>query len=115
MSGATILRKRVRSGFTQVPNETIRDGGLSFKAVGVLVHMLSLPDGAKISADQLAEAHREGRSAILSALQELRDGGYYRFVPSRRLECERYDRLLPASQAGDASLRLRCSAWTYCM
>lgn len=83
MSGATILRKRVRRDFVQVPNETIRDSGLSFKAVGVLVHMLSLPDGASISAEKLAEAHSEGRAAILSALKELREAGYYRTVKQR--------------------------------
>jgi hypothetical protein len=32
----------------------------------------------------------------------IKDGGYYRFVPSRRLECERYDALLPAVTAGNA-------------
>lgn len=85
MSGATILRKRVKSGFVAVPNETSRDGILSFKAVGVLVHMLSLPDGAKISADVLAGAGegKEGRSAVLSALKELRKAGYYRTVKER--------------------------------
>ena len=85
MSGATILRKRVKSGFVAVPNETSRDDKLSFKAVGVLVHMLSLPDGARISADLLAGAGegKEGRSAVLSALQELRQAGYYRTVKER--------------------------------
>ncbi len=80
---ATILRKRVRRDFVQTPNETVRDPELSFKAVGVLVHMLSLPDGATISAEKLAEGHSEGRAAVLSALKELRDGGYYRTVKQR--------------------------------
>ena len=31
----------------------------------------------------------------------IRDGGYYRYVPSRRMECERYDEILRASEAGD--------------
>jgi hypothetical protein len=75
---AAILRKKVPGNFTQVPNETIRDPRLSFKAVGVLVHILSLKNGSQISAQILSEAHRDGRAAILTALRELTAAGYYR-------------------------------------
>lgn len=75
---AAILRKRIRSNFVQIPNETIRDQRLSYKAVGVLAHILSLPDGSPISAEFLANGHTDGRSAVLSALRELTDAGYYR-------------------------------------
>lgn len=75
---SAILRKRVRSHFVQVPNSTARDSRLSFKAVGVLTHILSLPDGAQISAESLAETHTDGKEAVRTALQELTKAGYYR-------------------------------------
>lgn len=80
-----ILRKRLDSRFVQVPNDTARDRRLSFKAVGVLVHILSLPDESPISADYLAEGHTDGRSAVLTALRELTEAGYYR-AERRRTE-----------------------------
>lgn len=75
---SAILRKRVRNNFVQIPNSTVRDRSLSFKAVGVLAHILSLPDGSQISAETLAEAHSEGKAAVGTALQELKREGYYR-------------------------------------
>lgn len=73
-----ILRKHLTERFTQLPNETLRNPTLSFKAVGVLAHILSLPDGSTVSATSLATAHTDGRSSVLTALQELAATGYYR-------------------------------------
>lgn len=72
-----VLRKHLTERFTQVPNDTIRDSRLSFRAVGVLVHILSLPDGARIGARALTPAHKEGREAVAAALRELAACGYY--------------------------------------
>lgn len=74
----SILRKRVRSNFTTLPNAALRDPELSYRAVGILAHILSLKDGSPVSAESLAAAHREGRDAVASALRELTAGGYYR-------------------------------------
>lgn len=73
-----VLRKRVRANFTVLSNNTIRDSQLSFRAVGVLTHILSLKDGSPISAEELALAHTEGRDAVAAALKELTKAGYYR-------------------------------------
>ena len=73
-----ILRKRKTAHFTMVANEALRDHSLSLKATGALVTLLSLPDGAKVSADVLAQIHTDGRAAAQAALRELTKAGYYR-------------------------------------
>ena len=75
---SAILRHRHPNRFTILPNDAIRNRGLSFRAVGVLAHLLSLPDGAKVDSATLAQAHREGRDAVRSAFSELAEHGYYR-------------------------------------
>jgi hypothetical protein len=73
-----ILRHRHPNRFTVLPNDAIRNRRLSFRAVGVLAHLLSLPDGAKVDSITLATSHREGRDAVRGALSELGTHGYYR-------------------------------------
>jgi hypothetical protein len=73
-----ILRHRHANRFTVLPNDAIRNPSLSFRAVGVLAHLLSLPDGAKVDSATLAQAHREGRDAVRSAFKELAEHRYYR-------------------------------------
>jgi len=75
---SAILRHRHPNRFTVLPNDAIRNPALSFRAVGVLAHLLSLPDGAKVDSATLAMAHREGRDAVRSAYRELEALGYYR-------------------------------------
>ena len=75
---SAILRHRHPNRFTVLPNDAIRNPALSFRAVGVLAHLLSLPDGAKVDSATLAKAHREGRDAVRAAYKELEAHGYYR-------------------------------------
>jgi len=75
---SAILRHRHPNRFTVLPNDAIRNAALSFRAVGVLAHLLSLPDGAKVDSATLAGAHREGRDAVRAAYRELEAHGYYR-------------------------------------
>lgn len=75
---SAILRHRHPNRFTVLPNDAIRNPQLSFRAVGVLAHLLSLPDGAKVDSATLAGSHREGRDAVRSAYRELEAHGYYR-------------------------------------
>ncbi len=89
------LRKRVRP-FTTVPNATIEDWTLSFRALGLLVRILRMPEGFVIRSEQLAnegkgqtrngrKANREGREAVRTTLRELALGGYYRLEKVRLL------------------------------
>ena len=75
---SAILRHRHPNRFTVLPNDAIRNPALSFRAVGVLAHLLSLPDGAKVDSATLAGAHKEGRDAVRAAYKELEAHGYYR-------------------------------------
>ena len=73
----TIIRApRPDLGWTSVHNDTARDARLSFRARGVLLHLLSNADGFRMTAADLVEAGREGRDAVRAALAELRQAGY---------------------------------------
>jgi hypothetical protein len=77
--GLIVVRHPVTDRFTTFANDTIRDGRLSFRATGVLVHVVSLPDGARINATVLAASRDgEGRDAVRAALRELEHAGYLR-------------------------------------
>lgn len=81
---SSILRKRLSSGWTGVPNTTIRDRSISHRATGVLVFLLSMDDGWSMDARVIAERKgHERRDAVLTALRELRDAGYMRHTKTR--------------------------------
>ncbi|MFI9076092.1 helix-turn-helix domain-containing protein [Streptomyces sioyaensis] len=61
-----------------IPNSAARHRGLSFTARGILIHLLSLPDGAKEDVRTLADRNPGvGRRGVSKAVQELEDAGYY--------------------------------------
>lgn len=78
-----VRRSRLTEDFVQVPNATVRDARLSYMARGVLVELLSRPDGWEVTADelwQLASKARggkgEGRRSFRAAFAELKEFGY---------------------------------------
>lgn len=71
-----ILRKKLKRDFTVVSNAAIRDDRLSFRAVGLLTYLCSLPDGAAIDSLSLSKRKKEGRDAIRTAFTELVDAAY---------------------------------------
>ncbi|MFE3196861.1 hypothetical protein [Embleya sp. NPDC059237] len=80
-----ILRRRLTRDFTVLPTQAVEHAGLSFRARGVLAFLLAKPDGWRVSAEAIAKASpTEGRTAINTALQELRAAGYYRVHTTRR-------------------------------
>lgn len=91
------LRKRRRPD-PSLPRATVRDTGISFRSLGILLWIMDKPDGWSIRADQMAkdgklpsgknaagrEHRREGREAIRTALlDDLAEGGYYRLERRR--------------------------------
>ncbi len=89
------LRKRTKP-FTQTPNDTIDDWTISYRALGLLVRILRMPEGFVIRSEQLANEgqgktrngrgpEREGRGAVRTALRELALAGYYRLEKVRLL------------------------------
>jgi hypothetical protein len=76
-----IIRAPRPTRYEIVPAATIEDSRISYRAMGVLVRLLRLPDGASIAADELSKgAGREGRTAIQTAIRKLRTVGYIRQV-----------------------------------
>lgn len=67
---------RPHQDYTIVRNAVLEDERLSFKAMGVLVYLLSKPDGWTANRAHLASTHTDGEDAVRSALRELRATGY---------------------------------------
>lgn len=78
-----IRRSRLTGDFLQVPNATVRDDRLSHMARGILVELLSRPDGWEATADDMWRAsvakhgkNSPGRRAFRAAFAELKEHGY---------------------------------------
>src|SRR5690349_5454857 len=70
------LRKQTRSGYTHISNELINADGLSFRAKGIAMVLLSKPDDWIIRIDYLMRVGKEGEKAIRSAMHELAEYGF---------------------------------------
>lgn len=76
MDDTVIIRRRVRSNFTTLPNELIRDPQISWKALGILVFVLSLPDNFRLRLSHLSKQKTSGRDATRTGIKELQVAGY---------------------------------------
>ena len=66
--------------FSIVPNATLENTSLSFKAKGILSYLLSRPPAFRLTVRRLSRASTEGRTAIATALAELERAGLLRRV-----------------------------------
>lgn len=71
-----IIRAPRQGNFTIIPNETLRDRNLTYRALGLLAELLSHDDGWETNAERLAARAKEGRDSIRTALNELREHRY---------------------------------------
>lgn len=62
--------------YTVMSNYHFRNNSLSFKAMGLLSFMLSLPDDWDFSVEGLAKCARDGRDSISAGLKELEEAGH---------------------------------------
>lgn len=69
--------------FTVIGNHLAQHPDLSGLAIGLAVHIQSLPAGARVDVKTLAARFPEGRDRIAAALRELETHGYFRREPQR--------------------------------
>lgn len=79
-----ILRVHRKSGgYVQIPNTTLRDSRLSWKARGLLAYMLTHTTDWSFSGERLTREGPDGKTAVLSAMTELESAGYLRRTKHR--------------------------------
>ncbi|MEU9011380.1 helix-turn-helix domain-containing protein [Streptomyces sp. NPDC048479] len=75
-AGVLHVRHRHTDRFTVVGNHLAQHASLSATAIGLAVHIQSLPDGASVTAKALTLRFPEGETTIRRALNELEEAGY---------------------------------------
>ncbi|MEU9200143.1 helix-turn-helix domain-containing protein [Streptomyces sp. NPDC048332] len=75
-SGVLHVNTRHNSGFVIIGNHLAQHDGLSLIAIGLAVHIQSLPTGAKVGIKVLTERFPESEARITAALHELEAKGY---------------------------------------
>lgn len=82
---STIFRtvKNKDNPYVMIDRRPIDNRDLSFKAKGILVYLMSRPDGWEVSVADLVKRSTDGEAAIRSGLKELRNVGHMRYVVNR--------------------------------
>lgn len=71
-----IVKREKSKNYTTISNVFLRDKALSIKAKGLLAVIMSLPEDWEFTINGICSVLKEGRTAIYSAIQELKDCGY---------------------------------------
>lgn len=75
----TVERSMPEKGYTILPNHILKDKNITFKAMGILHFLFSLPPDPKLlSVESIAKKSRDGVSAVRSGIEELKIAGYLR-------------------------------------
>ncbi|WP_235093534.1 helix-turn-helix domain-containing protein [Streptomyces sp. A1-5] len=82
-SGVIHANSRHTSHFTVVGNHLAQHRGLTLVAIGLALHIQSLPAGARIGIKCLAARFPESEARIASALRELEAAGYLKRTRER--------------------------------
>lgn len=85
-----IIKRKVRSNFTVLDNNVIRDDRLSWKALGILTYLLSLPPDFKLYLKKLGSLRPSGRDSTRTGLVELQECGYLTIEKIRDEESGRF-------------------------
>lgn len=86
MADQVIIRRKITSNFTILDNALITDKRLSWKALGLLTFLLSLPPDFKLRLSHLSKQRATGRDATRSGLKELEEAGYLGITVERHTD-----------------------------
>lgn len=78
-----IIKNRIENKFTTIPNETLADERLSWKAKGLLSYLLSLPYDWEVYTSEVVRHSTDGTKSLTSGLNELIELGYIERVQVR--------------------------------
>lgn len=70
------LIKKYDKDFTICSNSIFKDKNLSYKELGLLVQLLSLPDNWEFNVKGLAKIHKDGEDSVKTGLNQLENYGY---------------------------------------
>ena len=71
-----ITRKKRKDNFTLINNDIFKRKDLSWKAKGLLCHLISLPDDWQIYVSQLSDVSKDGKESTANGIKELIKAGY---------------------------------------
>lgn len=81
-----IYKLRQEMGFTQVPNDFLRNPKISIKAKGMLSLLLSYPDDWVVYKSVIIKSIKESRTAVDTVFAELEDLGYIKKEKKRNAD-----------------------------
>jgi biotin operon repressor len=76
MPVSRLAHYRADDPYTRVPNSAVRDRRLDLKARGLLLMMLSKPDGWRFTERNLADEANVSRQQVRTAMETLTEAGY---------------------------------------
>lgn len=71
-----VVRREKNTNYTTISNGFIKDRSLSLKAKGLLATVMSMPDDWDFSINGIVSIVKDGRTAVYSAINELKESGY---------------------------------------
>lgn len=77
------IKTKKEKNYTVLDNTFIKDTRLSWKAKGLMTYLLSLPDDWTIHLSEIEKHASDGKSALRSAINELKEFGYLKAEQKR--------------------------------
>lgn len=74
--------KKLTQDFTVISNEILRHG-LSYKAIGIYLYIVSKPDGWRFSLEGTASQAKDGIDSVRAGVKELKDAGFLKIERER--------------------------------
>jgi len=83
---ATIFRvvKSKDNPYVMIDRRPVENPKLSYKAKGILVYLLSRPDGWEVSVADLIKRSTDGEAGVRTGLKELKNAGHMKYTTSRK-------------------------------